>query len=85
YLRRAMRFVSGGTTNYRQSYIIDSGATGNIMGSAMVNTELSNPTANFQTNLADPGAANPDDYRGQEFPVGTPAAVNVQYLKFVRH
>ena len=43
------------------------------------------PGSNFQTRLADPGASNPNDYRGQEFPTGTPSAVNTQYLKFVRH
>ena len=85
YLRRAARYVAGGETNFRQSYVIDSGATGNIMGVGIVNTEIANPTPNFQTRLADPGATDPNDYRGQEFPTGTPAAVNVQYLKFVRH
>ncbi len=85
YLRRAVRYVAGGETNYRQSYIIDSGATGNIMGVGMVNTEIANPTPNFQVRLADPGATDPNDYRGQEFPTGTPAAVNTMYLKFVRH
>ena len=85
YLQRAMRFVSGGETNYRHHYIIDSGATGTIMGSAMVNTEIASPGSNFITRLADPGATNPNDYRGQEVPTGTPSAINVQYLKFVRH
>jgi hypothetical protein len=85
YLQRAMRFVSGGETNYRHYYIIDSGATGSIMGSAIVNTEIVSPGSNFQTRLADPGASDPNDYRGQEFPTGTPSAVNTQYLKFVRH
>ena len=85
YLQRAMRFVSGGETNYRHHYIIDSGATGTIMGSAMINTEIASPGSNFQTRLADPGATNPNDYRGQEFPTGTASAINVQYLKFVRH
>ena len=85
YLRRAARYVAGGETNYRQSYVIDSGATGNIMGVGIVNTEISSPSPNFQIRLADPGASNPNDYRGQEFPTGTAAAVNVQYLKFVRH
>jgi len=85
YLQRAMRFVSGGETNYRHQYIIDSGATGTIMGSAIVNTEIASPGSNFQTQLADPGASNPNDYRGQEFPTGTASAINTQYLKFVRH
>lgn len=85
YLQRAMRFVSGGETNYRHHYIIDSGATGLIMGSAIVNTEIASPGSNFQVRLADPGASNPNDYRGQEFPTGTASAINIQYLKFVRH
>lgn len=85
YLQKAMRFVSGGEPNYRHYYIIDSGATGTIMGSAIVNTEIASPGSRFVTRLADPGASNPNDYRGQEFPTGTPSAINVQYLKFVRH
>ena len=84
-VRRGMRYTSGVTPNYRQSYIIDSGATGNIMGNVILNTQIVSPGANFQTRLADAGATNPDDYRGQEFPTGTPTGVHPVYLKFVRH
>ena len=72
YIRNAAVNSSNG---YQISYNID-GSIGNARGSAMVNTQLTGGSGNYQTRFV--GA---NDYRAQEFPDGTPNTVNTYTFK----
>ena len=72
YIRNAAVNSSSG---YQISYNID-GSIGNARGSAIVNTQLTGGSGNYQTRLV--GA---NDYRAQEFPDGTPTTVNTYTFK----
>lgn len=67
--------VVNSSTGYEIKYNID-GSLGNARGSAMVNTQLTGGSGNYQTRFV--GAS---DYRAQEFPDGTPATVNTYTFK----
>lgn len=66
YIRQS---ASASSLGYRITY--DIGATGNTRGSALLNTQLTGGSGNYQT-----FQAGIDDYRAQEFPDGTPNTVN---------
>lgn len=72
YIRHHVVTSSSG---YQLSYNID-GSIGNARGSAIVNTQLTGGSGNYQTRFVD---AN--DYRAQEFPDGTPSTVNTYTFK----
>ncbi len=57
------------------SYNID-GSIGNLRGSAIVNTQLTGGSGNYQTRFV-----SGSDYRAQEFPDGTPSTVNTYSFK----
>jgi len=57
------------------SYNID-GSIGNARGSAIVNTQLTGGSGNYQTRFV-----GGSDYRSQEFPDGTPSTVNTYSFK----
>ena len=63
------------SAGYQISYNID-GSLGNARGSAIVNTQLTGGSGNYQTRFVD---AN--DYRAQEFPDGTPSTANTYTFK----
>lgn len=67
--------VVNSSTGYQISYNID-GSIGTARGTAMVNTQLTGGSGNYQTRFV---AAN--DYRAQEFPDGTPSTVNTYTFK----
>lgn len=67
--------VVNSSDGYQLSYNID-GSIGNARGSAMVNTQLTGGSGNYQTRFV-----SGSDYRAQEFPDGTPATANTYTFK----
>ena len=67
--------VVSSSSGYQLSYNID-GSIGNARGSAIVNTQLTGGSGNYQTRFV-----NANDYRAQEFPDGTPSTVNTYTFK----
>ena len=67
--------VVSSSSGYQLSYNID-GSIGNASGSAIVNTQLTGGSGNYQTRFV-----NTNDYRAQEFPDGTPSTVNTYTFK----
>ena len=70
--------VVSSSTGYQLSYNID-GSLGTARGTAIVNTQLTGGSGNYQTRFVD---AN--DYRAQEFPDGTPTTVNTYTFKILK-
>jgi len=62
------------TVGSRLRYNID--GSGSLRGSAMVNTQLTGGSGNYQTRFV-----SGSDYRAQEFPDGTPATANTYSFK----
>jgi hypothetical protein len=69
--------VVNSSTGYQISYNID--GSGTARGTAIVNTQLTGGSGNYQTRFVD---AN--DYRAQEFPDGTPTTVNTYTFKILK-
>ena len=82
YFGPLIRHAIYGYTGMTLRYNVD--GSGTTQGSAMTNTVLSNVTGNYQRYLADGGAADPNDYRSQEFPNGTLITANTYELKLER-
>lgn len=58
------------------TYAITTGTSGNQRGSSMVNTGISSTAGTKYDRFV-----NADDYRSQEFPIGTPTTLNTYYLR----
>lgn len=69
--------VVSSSTGYTISYNID--GSGTARGSAMVNTQLTGGSGNYQTRFV-----GTNDYRAQEFPDGTPATANTYTFKILK-
>ena len=69
--------VVNSSSGYQIRYNIN--GSGTTRGSAMVNTQLTGGSGNYQTRFA--GA---NDYRAQEFPDGTPSTANTHLFKILK-
>jgi hypothetical protein len=70
--------VVSSSTGYQISYNID-GSLGTARGTAIVNTQLTGGSGNYQRRFV-----NANDYRAQEFPDGTPTTVNTYTFKILK-
>lgn len=70
--------VINSTSGYKIRYNID--GSGTARGSAIVNTQLTGGSGNYQTRFV-----SSSDYRAQEFPDGTPTTVNTYTFKIEKY
>lgn len=82
YFGPLIRHAIYGYTGMTLRYSVD--GSGTTQGTAITNTVLAGGTGNFQTYLGDAAAADPNDYRAQEWPDGTLTTANTHELKLER-